>query len=366
MAKSIVPRWVQWTVAGLFLAVPLTATVISLYANVAYTFQFGLAAMAAAAMSDIARFCLPIIAVILMGWNWGLRLALLLVSIFSAWTAINFAADTRLQDFWNRTEHAVVYDDNKAEIARLARDLSQITEVGAPNALKGQIDVLETRLTQLNTEIDYESDPQKNGPCRSSCEQLKEQRNAAQSELLGLQERYGQAAKRVQLEKAINSAREKRDVSAPVEKSGLAQLSNHFFNASERNIDISAQLVNVLLYLLLVEGLSHLMTLAMSTTMRLAETRPEPVVEVTEEPVAPEIPYVLDIGPLQVAVPAEPVVAAEPVQDESAKVEAKAPRKRRKDGRFAKRPGPKPKLKMNELPRPEGENVVVLKDFKKD
>lgn len=353
MAKSIVPRWAQWTVAGIFLAVPLTATVISLYANVAYTYQFGLAAMAAASMSDVARFCLPIIAVILMGWGWGLRLAMLLVSAFSAWTAVNFAADTRLQDFWNRTEHAVVYDDNKAEIARLARDLSQINETGAPGALKGQLDIFASRVAQLTTDIDYESDPAKNGPCRASCEKLKEELKAAQSQMLELQERYGQATKRVQLETAINGARQKRDVSAPVEKSGLAQLSNHFFNADERNVDISTQLINVLLYLLLVEGLSHLMTPAMGAAMRLAETRPEPKVAVVvkEEPVVEYVPILQD-APIGVSYVPE---------------QKKPERKRRKDGRFAKKPGPKPKkLDLGELPRPSGENVIDLTTLKKD
>jgi hypothetical protein len=361
MFNFTLPRWVQWGAVTVFLALPLFASGVSLLANIAYFSQYGQISMLVAALSDIGRFVLPIVIVILSGVAFRKLLwtMYIVVSIFSAWAGINYAADTRMQNIWSKTEHAEVFAGNKTHIARLTRDLSQITETSASAALKGQIETLDSRKTQLEADIDYESDPNKNGPCKSSCQGLKDELKVIMNNLATLQARLGQALSREQLETDIAHARVKRETSAPVEVSGFSQFLGFAFSANTSSIDMGTLLINVFFYLILVEGLSHLVGPATATILYVANNRPEEVEEEIENEFIAE-PEIVEIQEEQV----------EQFEDDDA---VKAERKRRKDGRFAKKPGPKPKpkvnakkLKLSELPRPSGANVVDLTSYKKD
>lgn len=366
------PRWVMWSAAIVFLILPIVMTAISLMANVAYFSQFGYVSMLVAGASDIARFFLPIVIVILGRMHLKkLAAAYILVSVFSAWAGINFAADTRMQSLWTKTEHAEVFDDNKAYIGRLVRDLGQITETGASVALKGQIDVLESRKEQLTTDIDIESDPAKNGPCRTSCDKLKDELKVVMTQLTELQERFGQALKREQLEKDLAHARQKRETAKPVEVAGFSQFLNFAFGSAVNTVDMTALLINVLLYLLLVEGLSHLIGPAVATVLYVAHAKPNKEEENVTVRRVEDVPAVVKEEPSFEPMVLAPVIDEDDeLVDEQPVVEVeqpKAERKRRKDGRFAKKPGRKPvkKLKLADLVK-DSTNVVSLADHKKD
>lgn len=362
MFNFTLPRWVQWSAVVVFLALPILASGVSLMANIEYFSQYGQISMLVAVLSDVSRFILPIVIVILAGvafkkFLWSMYIV---VSLFSLWAGINFAADTRMQNIWSKTEHAEVFSDNKAYIARLTRDLSQIEETSASVALKGQIETLESRKTQLSADIDYESDPNKNGPCKSSCQGLKDELKVIMTDLATLQARYGQALKREQLESDIAHARNKRETSKPVEVSGFSQLLNFAFGANTGVVDMTTLVINVLFYIILVEGMSHLIGPATAFVLHVAHSKPEEVKEQieNEEPEVEVVSVVED----------QPEVVVEDQPEES-----KAERKRRKDGRFAKRPGPKPKpkphakkLKISDLPRPVGANVIDFGSYNKD
>lgn len=361
------PRWVQWSAAIGFLAVPLIACGVSFIANVIYSSQFGYLAMAISAASEIARVTIMIVVVLLAGWTWQLRIVILVAGLYTAWTATNLAMDERFQVLWGRAEQVTTYSDNKAEIARLARDLSQITEVSTSSALKSQVNVLSDRIKFLSENIAIESDPSKGGPCRNRCLGYKAELDKSQVELAKLQDRLGQAQKREQLEKSITEARGKRNVEASeVKQLGLTAFLSSIGQVKRSNADFANLLINTIFYLLLVEGLSYLMVPAIRAVLAVAyapvEKKEEETISVAKmEEILPEKPQTM-----------EALVAK--LQEEVPEI-VKPLRRRRQDGRFAKRPGPKPKkdlpkLKLRDLPRPAGENVVDIgsrhKDFNGD
>ncbi len=364
------PKWVLRSAAIGFLAAPVIACCASIAANVIYSSQFGYSAMAISAASEVARITIMIVVVLLAGWTWQLRFMILLVGSYSAWTATHVAMDERFQTMFGRAEKVATYSDNKAEIARMARDLSQITEVSTSAALQGQISVLNDRISTLSENIKDESDPKKSGPCKGRCQTYKTELDTSQVELAKLQDRLGAAQKREQLEQSIAVARDKRDTeTATVKMSGSAELLNYVGRVKQNKTDFAELLINTLFYLLLVEGMSYLLVPAMRaliTVNRMPDEKKEEVeIAKVEEPKVEETeaeePKTME------ALVAEIIT----VQPEA----IKPLRRRNKNGKFSKRPGPKPKnlpkLKLRDLPRPAGKNVIDIgsrhKDFgKKD
>lgn len=387
------PKSLQWVAAIIIVVLVAIFSGVSLVANALYMSQFGPIWTAVGIGADIGKIMIPVAVAILAYRNWWYYPLMAVVITLSVWTGLNQAASGKLQGVWERQESAALHTDNKQEIARLARDLSQITEVATPSALRGQIEVVEASVKSLTDDVARESDPQRDGPCRSSCEAYKRQLAAQRAKLAALQDRLGQAETRVKLTNAIKLARQERKTAAPVKQDGLTEIAVKTNVAQRESFDLAKLIFSTGLYLLIVEGFALLSGWAASLVMAAARYKPEEPIAKTIITSTAELAEVnplhqpVKIGELTetsfklsgalyipahnggagLAEPVEqPTVAAAPVQEEP--VEVKKERKRRKDGRFAKRPGPKPKpkFKLNSLPRPKAKNVVELKDFRKD
>ena len=383
----ILPHRAQYGLAIAFLLVPIVASIASLSGNIHYNLQFSLWTVVIFAAADVARIVLPTMASLIFGWTWWLRLVVMAVAASCAWTAINYVADARFQDLFTRTEKSASYADNKGEITRIASALSGIHETSTPNALKSQIDVKDQRITELKGLVADHSNPAKRGPCRATCEGYKAELGREQTALGSLQERLGQATTKADLVAQLTVARGKRSTEVTeVKETGLASALAWTGTVDKQTFDMSSVVVNALLYLFLVEGLCYLMAPAIVFLMRVAAqpvaiAEAAPVVEtVVVEPIAPKVEEALAVIEAPATVPVV-VAMPEPAQVTPAKLEEAAVNKaRRRDqfGRFAKkRPLPKkkvptakskktdakvskPKLKLNALPRPVGENIIDL------
>lgn len=363
------PRWVQWGAAIGFMALPLTACSIAFAANMAYGWQYGPAWVAVGVFCSVGLVILPIASAINGSWSTRAKILYGAAALFNALTAIQLAADDRFAGMFVRSEAVSSYEDNKDNIARMARDLSLISEVSTPAALKGQIAALEAEIKTQNSLIEVHTDPKQKGPCKTTCEGYKLKLSAQQEQLGKLNDRLGQAIQREQLEAGLRAARETRDAGAPPKKAGLAVILNKVTlgKLTEQQVDMALLIIMTALYLLIIEVATYLSGPAASVMMHVATTKPVTRVEAVIEDVVEPFPAVLGapVGfvPQEIA-PAMVQVEIREIPVTLAELEKK-PRKRRADGRFAKKPGPKSKLKLNDLVK-KSDNVVKLGDFKKD
>lgn len=367
MTHITLPRWVQWSGAIGFMALPLITCTIALVANVAYAWQYGPAWVAVGVLCSVGLIILPIVATITGSWTTRAMLFYTAAAVFNLLTALQLAADDRFAGMFTRSEAVAQYEGNKEEIARLLRDLAMISERSTPSALKAQVAALEGEIATQKSLIEVHSDPKQKGPCRTTCEGYKLKLSAQQVALGALAERLGHAEQRERLEVALQTTRSKREVAAPPKKAGLSVIVNNATAGlvTESQADITFLIIMTFLYMLVIEVGTYMSGPAAMTIMKVATSKPTVRVEATvEEPVAIEAyPPVLDAvfhWPVAAEEPVQATVIEQPVTVEAPVKEEKKPRKRRADGRFAKKPGPKPKLKLNDLPRPKAENIVEL------
>lgn len=290
--KTALPRWVQWSGALVFLAVPLTMAGVSLYANVDYAWQYGVAAMIVAATSDVARFVLPVIAQILNGWTFFLRVVVILCGVFSAWTAVNFAADGRFQNMLEKSNKAEQQRDNSAEIKRLSAELNAITESGSTDALKAQLKTLQDKSALLTQQIDYESDPAKNGPCGAACKDLQAQLKVVQDQAIDLNAQLGRIERKAKIEALLEVARTEKKTTEVVQDGGVTAVAAMVVPVPKPTLDMAALAFTTVLYLLLVECVSYLIGYGAAAVMAVYASAPKKAKPRVAKPAKVEAPVI--------------------------------------------------------------------------